>query len=128
MKNKICTLLIIMLLTALSVSAQSQSRKKDPVGQWKFEAPVAPEGYTSGNIVIGLAEKKYSASMAFSGMDYKFPGENLKVVKDSVFFSIIVEGESVAVRLKTEDAAKMTGTATYSGGVVPLTLSKEIKD
>jgi hypothetical protein len=61
-------------------------------------------------------------------MDYKFLGENLKVAKDSIFFSIIIEGESVAVKLKTEDAAKMTGTATYSGGVVPLTLSKEIKD
>jgi hypothetical protein len=78
--------------------------------------------------VIGLADKKHTASMAFTGSDYKFPGENIKVVKDSVLFSIYVEGESVAVRLKTEDASKMTGTATYSGGVVPLTLSREIKE
>ncbi len=128
MKNKICILLIITLFISLSVSAQTQSRKKDPAGEWKFEAPYAPEGYTSGNIVISQAEKKYSASMAFTGMDYKFPGENIKVTKDSIFFSIYVEGEAVAVRLKHEDPAKMTGSATYSGGVVPLTLLKEIKE
>lgn len=125
MKTKILTLLVISIITALSVSAQTPAQKKDHVGEWKFEAPYAPEGYTAGNIAIGFAEEKYSASMAFTGMDYKFPGENIKVAKDSVKFSINIEGESVAVRLKKEDASKMTGTATYSGGVVPLTLTRQ---
>jgi len=128
MKNKIFSLLILSVLTILTVSAQNQSQKKDPVGQWKFDAPYAPEGYTSGNIAVGLADKKYSASMAFTGIDYKFIGENIKVVKDSVSFSIYVESESVTVKLKVEDATKMTGTATYSGGVVPLTLLKETRE
>ncbi len=126
MKKSILTLLFLCSAFVL-IEAQKSSQKNDPVGQWKFEAPSAPEEYTSGNMVIDLADKKYSASMSFTGIDYKFLGENVKVVKDSIFFSIYVESENVAIRLKTEDAAKMTGTATYSGGVVPLTLLKEDK-
>ena len=117
---------LFLFFSVLSVSAQTRTQKKDPVvGQWKFEAPYAPDGYQTGNIVISYTEKKYSASMVFTGSDYRFPGENIKVVKDSVNFSIYVEGESVAVRLKAEDASKMTGTATYSEGVIPLTLTKQ---
>lgn len=127
MKKSIIILLLLGFTSIfILIPAQQPVQKKNPVGQWKFEAPYAPEGYTSGNIEVSLTEKKYSVSMSFSGSDYKFPGESTKVEKDSIFFSIYVEGESVAVRLKIEDAAKMTGAATYSGGVVPLTLLKEI--
>jgi len=128
MKNKILALLIITVFTIISASAQKTSQKKDPVGKWNFEAPYAPEGYTSGSIEVSLAEKKYSVSMSFTGSDYKFPCENAKVEKDSLFFSLYVEGESVLIRLKVEDAVKMTGEATYSEGTIPLTLVKEIKE
>jgi hypothetical protein len=38
-----------------------------------------------------------------------------------------VEGNTVAVTLKSEDQTKMSGKAVYSEGEVPLTLTKVIE-
>ena len=102
-------LLFIFFLTALS--AQSVNGKKDLVGQWKFDAPYAPEGYTSGTVNIGFAEQKHSATMSFSNLDYSFTGEKVRIQNDSLNLLIWVEGTEVTVSLKMEDKATMTGNA-----------------
>jgi len=118
---------ILIVFTGISViSAQSVKEKKDPVGQWKFEAPYAPEGYTSGIIEVGFAEEKYSASIMLPGIEYKFPGEEVKFSNDSLLFIINLEGEYVSLKLKLEDNTKMSGRAYYSEGEIPVTLTKEI--
>jgi hypothetical protein len=43
-----------------------------------------------------------------------------------VTFVVIVEGNEVAVSLKAENNAKMTGKAIYSEGEIPLTLTKDV--
>ena len=83
-----------------------------------------PEGYTSGTIVIGLAEQKYSSTIYFTGNENKIIGEKVRVVNDSILFSVLIQEQDVKVLLKIEDASKMTGKAIYSDGVVPLTLTK----
>jgi len=118
------TILIMFLFAVISVSSGQSTKKADPVGTWKFDAPYAPEGYTSGTIVIGLVEKKHNATMSFTGSEYKFNGENVKVEKDSVSFSVFVEGQDVKVSLKSDVDEKMVGKAVYSEGEVPLTLTK----
>lgn len=123
MKIKLFALLIIAFVCVITVSAQSTG-KKDPVGTWKFDAPYAPEGYTTGTIVVALTEKKHTATMSFTGSDYKLPGEQVKAVNDSVLFNIYLEGQDIKVMLKLESASKMTGKAVYSEGEVPLTLTK----
>jgi hypothetical protein len=129
MKNRILTLMLISFLSVLAASAQN-ANKINPVGEWKFDAPYAPEGYRSGTIVIGFAEQKHTATMAFTGSEYKLPGENIKAVNDSVLFSIYLESQDIKVMLKIEDASKMSGKAVYSEGEVPLTLTRatEIAD
>ena len=62
--------------------------------------------------------------MSFTGSEYKFPGENVKVVNDSIQFSIYLEGQDVKVMLKVESDTNLTGKAVYSEGEVPLALSK----
>jgi hypothetical protein len=126
MKTRIFALLLISIFFSLTVNAQNNQKKNDPVGNWKFEAPYAPEGYTSGTIIIGMADKKYSASMMFTGSDYKLAGEKVKIENDTISFSVFVESETVAVTLKMTEAAKMTGKAVYSEGEVPLTLTKAV--
>jgi hypothetical protein len=123
MKIRLFALLTIAFLCVITVSAQNKS-KKDPVGTWKFDAPYAPEGYTTGTIVVGLAEKKHTATMSFTGSDYKLPGEQVKAANDSVLFNIYLEGQDIKVLLKVESESKMTGKAVYSEGEVPLTLTK----
>ena len=122
--KKVILFVIIVMFSLPSVIAQSNHVIKNPVGIWKFDAPYAPEGYTSGSIAIGLEENKYNTSMSFTGSDYKLPGEKVKVTGDSITFSIFLEGQDITVLLKKEEATKMTGKAIYSEGEVPLTLTK----
>lgn len=123
MKKGIVSLMFIIF--SLSVlTAQNNQSKINPVGSWKFSAPYAPEGYTSGVIVVGFAEQKHTATMSFIGSEDKLPGENVKAVNDSVLFSIFLEGQDVKVMLKVENDTNMTGKAVYSEGEVPLALTR----
>ena len=123
--KKIIPFVTLFIFFSSSVLAQSVNEKKDPVGQWKFDAPYAPEGYNKGTIDIGFAEDKFTANMAFTDLDYTFSGEKIKVENDSVCFMIWIESTDVSVSLKMEDKSTMTGTAVYIDGTVPLTLTKE---
>jgi hypothetical protein len=121
---KKATILIVFLLAVIAVSSGQTTKKVDPVGSWKFDAPYAPEGYTTGTIVIGLVEQKHTATMSFAGSEYKLTGENVKVENDTVSFSIFLEGQDIKVSLKGDADAKLVGKAVYSEGEVPLTLTK----
>ncbi|MFA5818216.1 MAG: hypothetical protein WC854_02935 [Bacteroidales bacterium] len=123
MKDKILTVLVISFFSVIAVSGQNSAKKTNPVGTWKFEAPYAPEGYTSGTIAVGLDEQKYSTTMVFTGSEYKLTGEKVKVANDSVSFSIYLEGQDIKVMLKIENETKMSGKAVYTEGEVPLTLT-----
>jgi hypothetical protein len=118
-------ILILFAVFCLQYSnAQDIKSKFNSVGSWKFDAPYAPEGYSSGTITIGSAEKKDTATMSFGTGEYKLGGENVKLVNDSVLFSIFLEGQSIKVMLKVDSDTSMSGKAIYSEGEVPLTLSK----
>jgi hypothetical protein len=127
MKTKTFTLLAILLFMVIAVNGQNNNKKTSPVGSWKFDAPYAPEGYTSGIITVGFENQKNTTSMSFEGSDYKIPGENVKSSSDSLIFSVYIENQDVKVLLKIESEAKMSGKAVYSEGEVPLTLTKSDK-
>jgi hypothetical protein len=125
MKTRIFTLLMISLFSVCTLSAQTDAKKHNPVGKWKFEAPYAPEGYNLGTIDIAKTGDKYSTSITFAGSEYKIPGENTKVEMDTLAFVVFLEGDQIAVSLKAENDTKMTGKAVYSQGEIPLTLTRE---
>jgi hypothetical protein len=127
MKTKTFTLLAILLFMVIAVNGQNNNKKTSPVGSWKFDAPYAPEGYTSGIITVGFENQKNTTFMSFEGSDYKIPGENVKSSSDSLIFSVYIENQDVKVILKIESEAKMSGKAVYSEGEVPLTLTKSDK-
>lgn len=118
-------ILILFAVFCLQYSNAQDIKSKDhSAGTWKFDAPYAPEGYSSGTITIGSAEKKDTATMSFGTGEYKLPGGNIKLVNDSVLFSIFLEGQDIKVMLKVESDTSMSGKAVYSEGEVPLTLNK----
>jgi hypothetical protein len=125
MKKIIFAISFLFICTVLTFPQQTPAEKKNPVGLWKFEAPYAPQEYTSGTVTIGLTDRNYTAELSFTGIEFKFTGEKVKFVNDSLFFSIFIEGEVVQLSLKLDDASKMTGKGVYSDGVVPLTAIKE---
>lgn len=126
MKSKIFILLTIALLSVINLYGQNNPAKLSPVGTWKFEAPTAPEGYTSGTIIVGLTGQNYSTTMSFTGNDYKLTGDKVKFENNSLFFSVYIEGEDVKVAVISESKVKMSGKAVYSQGEVPLTLAKKV--
>jgi hypothetical protein len=121
--------IILILFTVLCLQySNAQNIKSTGLssGTWKFAAPYAPEGYSSGTIVIGSPEKKDTATMSFGTGEYKLPGENVKVINDSVLFSIFLEGQDIKVMLKVDSDTSMSGKAVYSEGEVPLLLNRII--
>lgn len=126
--KKAVSFFAILLFTISMVAAQNQNTKKSPAGKWRFEAPYAPEGYTSGVIEVALADNAYTTSISFSSTDYKIPADKTVVEKDTVSFTINIEGNEVSVSLTMEEANKMNGKALYSGGEIPLTLTRETKE
>jgi hypothetical protein len=123
--KKIILPLLFLLFSISPGSAQTIKESKNPLGKWKFEAPLAPEGYNSGSIDFSFAENKYSTAISFTGSDYVIQGDKTKVENNVVTFIVLIEGVEVAVSLKQESSVQMTGKAVYSEGEIPLTLSRE---
>jgi hypothetical protein len=122
--KKVILFFLSGVLSLSFLNAQNSKVNKNTPGTWKFEAPYAPEGYTSGTIVVGQEDKNYTATMSFTGSEYKLTGENVKADNDSITFSVYLEGQDIKVLLKVDDNTKMAGKAVYSEGEVPLTLNK----
>jgi hypothetical protein len=125
MKSKILAILVISMISVITINGQATAPNKlNPVGQWSYSAPYAPEGYQSGTVEIGLTEGKYTASFSVTGCDYKMPAEKVKFENDIVSFIVMVEGNQIDITLKMEGDKKMTGKAAYSEGEIPMTLTK----
>lgn len=117
-------IILVLLISLPILMAQNSQVKINVVGTWKFAAPYAPEGYSSGTIVVGIEDQKQTTTMSFTGSEIKIPGENVKAINDSVLFSIFLEGQDIKVKLKIENDTIMSGIAVYTEGEVPVTLIK----
>ena len=124
--KKVILIILFIVFSLPFLTAQNSQEKKNPVGTWKFEAPYAPEGYTSGTIIVGQTDLIYTTSMSFTGNENKLTGDKVKFEKDTLLFLVYIEGEDVKVLIKIENEAKMSGKAIYSEGEVLLTLTKKL--
>ena len=124
--KKIITLILISLFSISLLPAQTGTQGANPVGKWKFEAPAAPEGYNTGNIIISFGENKYSSAVSMTGSDYIIPGDKTKVENGTLSFILLLDGTEIAINLKSESNTKMTGIAIAPDGEIPLTLTKEL--
>jgi hypothetical protein len=118
-------LLILFFISGHLLPAQQNKVKSIAVGKWKFEAPYAPYGFTTGRVDINFAEDKYTVSISFNGSEYAYHGNNAKVENDTVSFIVLIEGQNIFLTLKPEGEGKMAGKAVYSEGELPLTLIRD---
>lgn len=125
MKKGIFTLLLIAFCAVFTATGQTDSKNATHEGKWKFEAPYAPEGFTTGTIDVKFAEDKYTTSISFPASGFTLAGEKAKVEKDTLSFTVFIEGQEVVVFLKPDTGQKMTGKAVYFEGEIPLTLTKQ---
>lgn len=125
MKSKILTLAIFVFISVFTVSAQDTLNKVNVVGTYKFNAPYAPEGFTTGTIEVSFSENNYGVSVKFTGSDYKLQGDKVKYENDTLNFKMYVEGQDIAITLRPAEESKMVGKASYFEGEIPMTLIKE---
>jgi len=98
----------------------------DPVGKWKFSAPGAPYGYDQGIIEIVREAGEFSATVSFTGMDYKFELEKVKFEEEKLSFNLYLEGEDIYVLMSFSEENKLSGKAIYSQGEVTLYATREL--
>ncbi len=117
-------ILIVLTIACLNLFAQTSSVKHNPVGKWDFEAPAAPVGYTEGVIEVLSVNNKYSATMSFTGNDYKFPVDDVKFENDSLKINLNIEGSDVNIKIRFSETEKMSGVAVTNDGEIPLALTR----
>lgn len=117
--------LIITVLFCVSLSAQKSRVKYNPKGTWRFENSAAPAGYSSGIIEIKYAKKKYSIQFSFSENKEKYEAEEVSFKKDSLQFSLDIQGMAMTCKSKFEQADKITGETFVMGTNVPFTLIRD---
>ncbi len=122
--KKVFSLLILFIVFSIAGFSQASKQKLEPAGKWQFEAPYAPEGYTSGIMEFVKAEGKYQGFVSFTGSDYKIPLDRVSVKSDSILVSLYVEGADVPIKLKMVDQEKITGVASSPDGDIPLTATR----
>jgi hypothetical protein len=120
MKNNILCYLAAVLLMSGSLSASAQI-KEAYIGNWTFEAPTAPEGYTYGIISF----KKDSVIMSFADPNFTFPSNWIKVKSDSIIYESFIDGTPVLFSLKARDKGNVTGNAVWSGGETLMVMKRK---
>jgi hypothetical protein len=108
----------VFLIGSLSTNAQI---KPAYFGNWSFDAPSAPDGYTYGIIEI----KKDSINTSFTQLNYEVPSTWIKAKNDSITYKAIVEGTDVLFSLKIENETNIKGNAVWSDGETQMILKKK---
>ena len=118
-------ILIIMVLVCGSLSAQKSRVRYNPKGKWNFENSAAPPGYSKGIVKIEHAKKKYSVTFSFSENGENYQAEDVVFKKDSLQFSLNVQGMAMACRAKFEDKDNIKGETYVMGTSVPFIITRD---
>ncbi len=101
----------------------SSSKYKHIVGVWEYVSPDAPYGYSEGDIIFTVEAGVLKGVLDIQG--YKMDLEDVKSNKNTVTFSLYVEGEDIEAEMKISGKV-FEGTATFSQGALPFE-GKKIK-
>ena len=108
-----------LFLVIASFSIESNAKKFDPTGSWKYSAPTAPEGYTAGEFVVGKEGESYSVVFVLDEY-YQVTAREVVYEKNRLEFQLYLEGYLVRITGTFEDEI-FTGTASYAEGDVGFT-------
>ncbi|HLP71735.1 MAG TPA: hypothetical protein VK155_02460 [Bacteroidales bacterium] len=133
MRNRIKLLVIAgMLVTCLPFISNGQMKsaavessgamiKENYTGDWKFEAPDAPPGSTSGSLVM----KPDAIIMSFDDIE-EYPSSWIQVRNDSIIYQVKFDQATVVFSLKIIDKENMSGKAVWEDGETDVILRKRI--
>ena len=124
--KKLFVLSFLVVMFSGAVSAITGENNSKVVGEWKFESPDAPYGYTKGSIVIEEKEGKLSGYVKFSD-GYKVDMKNASFSDGVLKSGIYIDYELVKLEA-TLNGNKMKGTADSSEGKLSFTAQKVEKE
>jgi hypothetical protein len=116
-----------MVLFCVTLTAQKSTGRYNPKGTWKFENTAAPPGYSTGVVEIKHVKKQYSVTFSFADNGETYKAEDVTFKKDSLQFSLTVQGMAMACKSKFEGADKIAGETYVMGTSVPFLLTRERK-
>jgi hypothetical protein len=122
--KKTILFVLLMIVSLQLLTAQESNLNKNPVGLWKYEAPGSEPGFDSGIAEISFADGKYSATLVFTGTEYKFPAYLAKFENDTLLININVNNADFKATLKFIEASKMVGKAVSSEAEFQVVLTK----
>lgn len=108
-------LMLAFVVTAFT--SEGQAQEKNWTGTWQYSAPTADYPYQKGKIIFSDKGKNLKVLLETNGQ--KIEASNIKASERQISFDLTIEGELIKISLQVKDE-KLTGTATYSGGEIPL--------
>lgn len=124
--KKLIILSIMVAFIAGSYNASAKVRPKDVVGDWKYEVPTAPYGFEKGTFTFTEKEGNLAGKLVLmdgSNIDL----EGVKLEKDTLTFSLYVEGGYVMVNTKI-DGESLSGVVSSPQGDMKVTAQKVKKE
>lgn len=124
--KKLIFLTVMLALVAGSFNVSAKVKKKDVVGDWKYEVPTAPYGFEKGTLSFSLVDDELAGNLVLlDGSSMKLEG--VKLEKDVLAFSVYVQGGYVMVST-TIDGDSLSGVVSSPDGDMKLTAQKAKKE
>jgi len=124
MKKLIGSILLLLSITLFTVPQIKAEVKNKPIlGEWLYEVSDAPHGYEKGSLIF--SEKDGNTICVIKVEAGELPATNLKIEKNKITFSTMVEGETVNIELIRENN-KLSGKADSPEG--PKTISAKKRE
>lgn len=117
-------LIMIMAITALSVSARGTKTANDLIGTWKYTVSNVPPEYETGFMTF---EQKDDKTTGFLGQQEKMEMKELTIDQGKVTFKLDFQGGLLTFTM-TQEGEKLTGTIVSQDGEFPITAVKEVKN
>jgi hypothetical protein len=115
-------LLLLMIILFVTPQLQAEVKNKPLLGEWKYEVSDAPYGYEKGSLIF--SEKDGNTICVIKVEAGELPASNLKIEKNKITFSTMVEGETVNVELIREKN-KLSGKVDSPEGPKTMTAQKK---
>lgn len=123
MKKVLVSFVFFALVVLFSGSmVQADTKSKPILGEWLYEVSDAPYGYEKGSLIFSEKDGKTICVVKIEAGE--LAASNLKIEKDIVSFTTVVEGSSVNVELKLEKN-KLSGKVDSPEGPKTITAVKK---
>ncbi len=120
--KKLIAFVFVLVFAAGAVNAVEASNNKDVIGEWKYQVPTAPYGYSSGTFVITEKEGELTGYVKFDD-GYKIDLKKLTYEEGVFKCGLYVDYNYVTLKTKI-DGKNMDGTVNTPDGDMKVTAKK----